>query len=167
MHSRYSSRMTAIPRLDIPDIFVDDNASQDEAGGAGPPSPRSPQSPRSPRGLSTSTHLSVDGGQQRGWYGTEDLSSYDGAWQHPLSFPRSSPASPSHHPTPSAFSFELQEPDGPDTAPAGTSSQRASAVSPSQVRDMLDDSIWVESIRRSATIRRSQNRGSYRYGDLG
>lgn len=171
MWNRQSARMTAIPRLDIPDILVDDDWFEDDAGGAGPPSPRSPRSPRSPTGASA-THLSVDGGTQRSWVGPEDLSLYDGSWQHPLSFPRSSPASPSHQATPSAFSFELQEPlDGGgghnEPMQQGLSSQRSSAAGPLQVRDILDDSIWVDTIRRSATMRRSQNRGSYRYGDLG
>lgn len=176
MWNKNSARMTMIPRLDIPDILVDDNDNDYDAGGAGPPSPRSPRSPRSPSSPTgpLATHLSVDGAQSRSWYGSEDLSHYDGGWQHPLSFPRSSPAgAASHQATPSAFSFELQEPldssSGGNAAPQqGLSSQRSSAAAgPLQVRDILDDSIWVESIRRSATVRRSQNRGSYRYGDLG
>ncbi|CAM1507368.1 Fc.00g070090.m01.CDS01 [Cosmosporella sp. VM-42] len=171
MNNKHSSRMTMIPQLNIPDIFVDDNEGldeySDEAGGAGPRSPRSPHSPRSPLGPTPAAHLSVDGTQQRSWYGSEDLSLHDTAWAHPLSFPRSSPPSPSHQATPSGFSFELQEPDEHEPAPAGGSGQRESAMSSSQVHGMLDDSIWVESIRRSATLRRSQNRGSYRYGDLG
>lgn len=38
---------------------------------------------------------------------------------------------------------------------SNASSRRGSTVSPSQARDLLDDSVWVESIRRSATQRRS------------
>jgi len=39
---------------------------------------------------------------------------------------------------------------------AGTSlGRRGSTVDPRVVRDMLDDSVWVESLRRSATMRKS------------
>lgn len=161
MQRKHSARMTTVPRLDIPDIFVDDDLSFDEGAGGAPRSPLS------------------DGGQSpsRSWFGSVDMSPSDTAWQHPLSFPRSSPSSPTAHhgATPSAFSFELQEPDEegmhqPPQPASGQSSRRGSAlapmspVSPVQVRDMLDDSVWVESIRRSATLRRSQTRGSQRYG---
>lgn len=40
-------------------------------------------------------------------------------------------------------------------------SRHNSAAEPSQGRDLLDDSVWMESIRRSATVRKSQ-RGSFR-----
>ncbi|KAF7559584.1 hypothetical protein G7046_g4576 [Stylonectria norvegica] len=160
MNNKRSSRMTMIPQLNIPDILVDDDFSDDDAPGrAGPRSPISPLN---------SPHASVDGSQQRSWHASEDLSLHDTAtWAHPLSFPRSSAPATSHHPTPSAFSFELQESDGYEAVPDPSSGggQRDSAVSHSAVAGMLDDSVWVESIRRSATVRRSQNRGSYRYGD--
>jgi hypothetical protein len=85
--------------------------------------------------------------------------------QHPLSIPprqrqgRSSdeqqqlhePLSPGHRTNASAFSFELHEP--PDE---GLGEDRdTSTLGPNQVREMLDDSVWLQSIRRSATIRRS------------
>jgi hypothetical protein len=149
--------MTAIPHLDIPDILVEDDESQDGiTGGAAPRSPIGPSSARS----------SVDGGQHQSWFGATDLSLHDTAWHHPLSFPRGAPPSTFHHATPSAFSFELQDPDEHEHSTAVDNTEPTTAVSPSQVQGMLDDSVWVESIRRSATVRRSQQTGQYRYGDL-
>ncbi|EAA34496.3 hypothetical protein GE21DRAFT_967 [Neurospora crassa] len=42
-------------------------------------------------------------------------------------------------------------------SPGGEGTKRGSSVSPSKLSSMLDDSVWVASIRRSATMRRSQN----------
>jgi len=111
----------------------------------------------------------------RSWSGTSvDISLHDTNYGHPLSMPRS-PASPStpgtgsHRYNTSAFSFELQEPayasyedadpyaaqQGPrDGTGSNDSSRRTSAVNPAQLREMLDDSVWLASIRRSATQRR-------------
>jgi hypothetical protein len=47
--------------------------------------------------------------------------------------------------------------DGDDGTSLG---RRGSAVDPSVVRDMLDDSVWVESLRRSATTMRKSGWGS-------
>jgi hypothetical protein len=147
--------MTAIPQLGIPDILVDDEDDyMDKKGGGSaakmhdPMGGNSPASPSLLRAEDAMTH-------HRSWSGNADLSLHDTSYAHPLSFPRSSPQPPGHYQSNSAFSFELQEP-GPES---GENSRRASAVSPAQVRDMLDDSVWVESIRRSATIRRSQHGG--------
>ncbi|PSR81620.1 calcium-channel protein cch1 [Coniella lustricola] len=113
--------------------------------------------------------------------------SFDAFNAHPLSMPRTGggngegPLSPlsqrsssggggglasfdGHQSTHSAFSFELQ------ASGSGTSSRRTSyrnsnrnsrsnsAVSPIQMSTILDDSIWVESIRRSATMKRPQQK---------
>ena len=95
----------------------------------------------------------------------------------------STPGTGSHRYNTSAFSFELQEPGygsyedvdpyaqqqqqqgqqqqqrGQQGQRDGTgsndSSRRASAVSPAQLREMLDDSVWLDSIRRSATQKRN------------
>lgn len=42
-------------------------------------------------------------------------------------------------------------------SPGGDGAKRGSSVSPAQLSSMLDDSVWVASIRRSATMRRGQN----------
>lgn len=155
MERKRAGRMTAIPQLDIPDILVDDDEAENQASAPGQ---------RSPVSWAATTHLSVDGShtQHRSWTGSTDLSVHDAAYQqHPLSYPRSTPSSPARQTARSGFSFELQEPDSQDRR----SSDAGSVVSPAQVRDMLDDSVWAESIRRSATLRRSEQ-GSDRYGDL-
>ncbi len=77
--------------------------------------------------------------------------------------PRASPQLSPHRPTNSAFSnfsFEGGELNG---APAtgggsGQSSRRGSAVSAENVLEVLDNSAWGESIRRSFTLRRPGDR---------
>lgn len=155
---KQSARMTAVPQLNIPEIMVENDLSDDGTGGAAPRSPLSPASRPS----------SVDAGEPRNWLGSVDLSLHDTSWIHPLSFPRAAPPSPTTPAQPSAFSFEIEEDDPHDSqqattqaaapAPTGRESNHLDPISPVQVRGMLDDSIWGESIRRSATVRRTENR---------
>ncbi|WQF85104.1 Putative EF-hand domain, voltage-dependent calcium channel, alpha-1 subunit, Ion transport [Colletotrichum destructivum] len=152
---RKSARMTAIPQLDIPHILVDD----DEL--------RLKSSPVAGTGQTRSALLTVDDANKsshNSWSGPgpTDLPSDD--YQHPLSLARSGPTTPGHQSTHSAFSFELQE-GGQNSA---QSSRRGSAVSPvqspvspAQVNNMLDDSIWLESIRRTATVRKSVRKSDW------
>jgi hypothetical protein len=104
--------------------------------------------------------------QHRSWAGLGDISSYDTSYGHPLASPRASrPAatSPGHRSQGSAFSFELAEPGavaGDDGDEATSLGRRGSSVDPAVVRDMLDDSVWVESLRRSATTMRKSGWGS-------
>jgi voltage-dependent calcium channel len=108
-----------------------------------------------------------------------DLSSLDNAYGHPLAGPRASSfsrqaAAPAasqsgRQSQTSTFSFEMEGAgsglgagdgvggDGDDGTSLG---RRGSAVDPSVVRDMLDDSVWVESLRRSATTMRKSGWGS-------
>lgn len=75
----------------------------------------------------------------------------------PLASPRPSPQLSPHRPTNSAFSFE-----GGELTPTGGSAQssrRGSAVSAENVLEVLDNSAWGESIRRSFTTRRPNQRG--------
>ena len=51
-------------------------------------------------------------------------------------------------------------------SPGGTS-KRGTSVSPGQLSAMLDDSVWVASIRRSATMRRGQNNNDWGGGGGG
>lgn len=150
---RKSARMTAIPQLDIPHILVDDDEPQRKS------------SPVAGTGQTRSALLTVDDAH-KSWSasGSTDMSSHDADYQHPLSFPRSGPTTPGHQSTHSAFSFELQE-GGQSSA---QSSRRGSAVSPvqspvspAQVNNMLDDSIWLESIRRTATVRKSVRKSDW------
>ena len=71
----------------------------------------------------------------------------------PLSPSRISPQLSPHRPTNSAFSFDGGDATG--GASAG-SSRRGSNVSAENVLEVLDNSAWGESIRRSFTMRRPQ-----------
>lgn len=144
MERKRAGRMTAVPQLDIPDILVDDESEVDE---------EQTTTTRERAQTQTSMLSAEDAARthRRSWSDTNRGSSmHESALPHPLSMPRSSPSSPQHQSAPSAFSFELLEP-GPVSR---ESSRRTSVVSPSQVSNILDDSVWVESIRRSATVRR-------------
>ena len=155
--------MAGVPQLGIPDILVDDEevVSGDDRSDNG-----DGQDKR------TSLRAEASGSAQRwSWaMGPGDRGSYEqGAAQHPLSAPRLSPTSPTQPGSGSGFNFEVQTPTGEEpsgrlSVGGGDVNRPARAVGSSRVEDMLDDSVWVESIRRSATIRRS-DRGSYRYGD--
>lgn len=158
LERKRAARMTAIPQLDVPHIFVEEDEDNKTAGQA-----RQSQ----PAYGGSSTHLSVDGGagqHEAATTGLTDMSAHDMSYQHPLSQPRSSQPTSS---LPSGFSFELYEPEtqgsGQGVAPEEMD-RRGSAVasSPVDAQGILDDSIWMDSIRRSATTRRSGG-GSYRY----
>ncbi|KAH9908692.1 Ion transport protein-domain-containing protein [Xylariomycetidae sp. FL2044] len=159
IEKKRSARMTAVPQLDVPDIFVDDEddrkrMAQQRSTMAAPPSAGN---------VSTDLLAAPDATrlQHRSWTSSADISSYDSGSSHPLSAPRAAPSLPRQQSYTSAYSFEVQEfgGGGGGTGPSGPSdsSRRTSAVSPAQVRNILDDSIWVESIRRSATVRKSKS----------
>lgn len=159
-HKR-SARMTVIPQLDVPEILVDNEeqrAGRAAAHGGGPESPMGP---------SASDFLSAEDAQahHRSWSGVSaDLSTLDMSYGHPLAGPRATgPASPSHRNHMSAFSFEIHEnADGAndDEDEATRSPGGQGLVSPAQVREMLDDSVWMASIRRGATMKRPGQGGS-------
>lgn len=176
MDTKRAGRMTAIPQLDVPEILVDNEeqrAEQQASAGTGRSRAKS---------SAAATALGSDSGgsllspstsrartQHRSWAGLgADLSSYDTSYGHPLAGPRASRQAaapiPGHRSQTSAFSFELTEPGevmGMDGDEATSFGQRGStAVDPAVVRDMLDDSIWVESLRRSATTMRKSGWGS-------
>ncbi|KKA30524.1 hypothetical protein TD95_003376 [Thielaviopsis punctulata] len=82
--------------------------------------------------------------------------------QHPLSAPRApgystsrSSLSPQHAGA-GAFTFDVHE-----TRPTNNLERRLTAVNApsSAVQDMLSESVWVESLRRSATIQRKNTKG--------
>ncbi|KAI0136330.1 ion transporter [Xylariales sp. AK1849] len=153
INGKKAGRMTTVPQLDVPDIFVeDDNVRQ-----------RTPQratlatTPRNRAATASSDFLAASDAmrpQHRSWTSSTDISSFDGSFTHPLSAPRIQPSMPGHRSEASTFSFELQDPG----TSSGENSRRGSSVSPAQVRELLDDSVWVESIRRSATIHKSVRR---------
>ncbi|ERS98024.1 hypothetical protein HMPREF1624_06197 [Sporothrix schenckii ATCC 58251] len=176
MEQKRSARMTGVPQLGIPDILVDDE--DDRTSGAGAGHSTGAASLQTAATFLSADHAAGPAQHHRSWSGASiDISLHDTNYAHPLSAPRtgglSSPTSSGglqpqrHHYNSSAFSFELQEPsaqfeaDGSRRGSAVSAMSGASGmsgvsgVSPGLVREMLDDSVWVESIRRSATQRRS------------
>ncbi|CAK7243673.1 MAG: calcium channel protein [Sporothrix thermara] len=170
MERKHAARMTAIPQLGIPDILVD--AEDDTAAGAGATGGQSVSAAPVQAGSAFLSAENADGPSQhhRSWSGASmDISLHDTSYAHPLSAPRTSGLSTPtasgglqphrHHLSSSALSFELQEPGAQlwaDESRRGSAvSAMSSGVSPGLVREMLDESVWVESIRRSATQRRS------------
>ncbi|KAI1492345.1 ion transporter [Biscogniauxia mediterranea] len=155
IEKKKSARMTAVPQFGVPDIFVDDEEERPRAAQQRTTLATTPSKPKPSDFLAAPDALRP---QHKSWSSSTDLPTYDSTYTHPLSLPRSSPAG--HRSEESAYSFELQ-----DASNSGENSRRGSAVSPSQVRYFLDDSVWVESIRRSATIAarksvRKSNQGS-------
>lgn len=181
-----TARMTAIPQLELPDILVDDEEERAKrleknkkpatlsphfGGDAFPSSNFSPGTP-SP---GTTTFLSPtrnSGGSthQKTFSSTSaaDLTSlqmpplHEGSGQHPLSAPQGGAGGrgfDAHQSTHSAFSFELQEPTSGQNSRQNSNrnSRSNSAVSPSQMSQILDDSIWMDSIRRSATTKKKKS----------
>lgn len=173
MDVKRSARMAGIPQLGVPEILVDDEEGRSGRNAAARSLNRQTTSgfpARSPTGsLNSGTLLSADDARShhRTWTGASpDLSAFDTSYgQHPLGSPRSpdaaSPGGHNHHRAgqPSAFSFDLQEVS--DGGGSSTRSSRRNSVNAENVREMLDDSVWMDSIRRSATVRRGDwGRGS-------
>lgn len=146
MELKRSGRMTTIPQLG-PEVFVDDeNDITKQARTTVSPflSPMEISDPRS----SFITH-GLDGAAR---LRSGSFSAGPASPGSPGVAPRHSPQLSPHRPTNSAFSFEGVE----QLSPAGSahSSRRGSAVSAENVLDVLDNSAWGESIRRSFTMRR-------------
>ncbi|KAG6016790.1 hypothetical protein E4U43_003101, partial [Claviceps pusilla] len=154
MDKKRASRLLTIPQLTIPHILVNnefgDGISEDSHGRTNEQPGWTP--------LSTGEGASDDNAPSITDLGVQEITH-----QHPLSDPQSPQAPASRQGSTSGFSFELYEPEDQhelDSQPVGNDRS-----SPIEARDMLDDSVWMESIRRSATIRRHE-KGSYRFGDL-
>lgn len=155
LDKKRAGRMTAVPQLDVPDIFVED----DEGRHRTPQRATVAVTPRARAATTSMDFLAADAARpaHRSWASSNDVTNLDAQYEHPLSLPRQPPSMPGYRPETSAFSFELQEPG----TVSGQSSRRGSSVSPAQVRELLDDSVWVESIRRSATIRKSVRKSNW------
>lgn len=153
MAKKHAGRMTAIPQLNLPEIFVDDGDDNSDV-------PKTPvDAPGSPDAM-----LSAGAGPSNtsAWPTTSAAGR-----SHPLSLPRIVTHGLSPPGTPSALSFDIARSE--HSQGSGERSRRGSSgggVSPAQAREMLDDSVWVQSIRKSKTTRKA-DRTSYRYGDLG
>ncbi|TGJ84117.1 hypothetical protein E0Z10_g4650 [Xylaria hypoxylon] len=159
MDKKRSGRMTAIPQLDVPEIFVDDEsdrthhrarATQQRTTLAVPPTPAA-ASPPDFFAASDATRP-----QHKSWSLGADISTYDPMQSHPLSAPRAASTASGNPPETSTHSFDVQE-----TTASNTRERQGSEVSPAQLRSFLDDSVWAESIRRSATVRKSVRRSDW------
>ncbi|KAG9239431.1 BcCCH1, calcium channel protein [Amylocarpus encephaloides] len=161
LEKKRSGRMTDVPQLG-PEVYVD---YEEEA---------TPQARPRPTGAQRLSPMdgTVD---PRTSFITHGLDGVDGARRHrpqesstssfggfaslggPLSpaSPGRSPQLSPHRPTNSNISLEAGELSGQNSA---SSSRRGSAVSAENVLEVLDNSAWGESIRKSFTVRRP-NRG--------
>lgn len=153
MEKKRAGRMAGVPQLNLPEIFVEDGDDNSDV-------PKTPvDAPGSPGDmLSAGTGPS----QQSAWPGASAAGR-----SHPLSLPRLVTHGLSPPGTPSATSFDIARSE--HSQGSGERSRRGSSaggVSPAQAREMLDDSVWVQSIRKSKTMRKA-DRTSYRYGDIG
>lgn len=176
--------MTAIPQLGVPDILVDDEDQRAKKKSVvqpyGPMSSGTPSSLGNSPLHSPSAFLSPTRNSAGGQHGktlsttSADLTlqtNFDSFGAHPLSAPRADRTSSqaqnsydAHQSTHSAFSFELQEPNSGHSSRNNSrnnsrrNSRSNSAVSPIQMSQILDDSIWMASIRRSATLKRKPSK---------
>ncbi|KAB5580798.1 Ion transport protein-domain-containing protein [Coniochaeta sp. 2T2.1] len=197
MSRKHSSRMTGIPQMDVPEIFIENEEDrvrrESRRASARPGISREPTSETTivtsptlspPAGNAGNTNnpflsameartstsaLSLTAGssnnpflsaaeaghaQHRSWSGAPaDLTAFDSFYGADAQSPGAG-----HRTHNSAFSFELYEPGAEGGAGAGgssnRSSRRGSTVRPDQVTEMLNSSVWMDSIRRSATMRR-------------
>jgi hypothetical protein len=152
--------MTAVPNLG-PEIYVEDEEDlakrAKERASARASERLSPHDGAMDPRSSFITH-GLDGAyRHRTGESSSSLGGF-GAFGGPLS-PRSPQRSPKlspHRPTNSNFSFEAdQQLSAPNSA---ASSRRGSDVSAENVLQVLDNSAWGESIRRSFTVKRPDQR---------
>lgn len=152
MEKKQSGRMTAVPQFGVPEIFVEDENDRTR-----PVQQRTTLAvPPSPAGSSDLLGVSDTRPQHKSWSQGADISTYDMTQSHPLSAPRVTPNPSGTRPESSAYRFDVQENTAPTTRERG-----GSEVTPTQLRSFLDDSVWAESIRRSATVRKSVRRSDW------
>ena len=171
MDRKKSGRMTAVPQLG-PEVFIDDrDITRHGSSSSAMLSPTSPRDPRDAR-VSFVTHGLDGAGRQR--RGTEtSLGGFIPPGSHglmsanmshgispgvsPQRSPQLTPHHAHHRPTNSAFSFDGSEHLGSNhggSVGSGQNSRRGSATAAENVLQVLDESAWGESIRRSFTMRR-------------
>lgn len=176
VEARRGARMTAVPQFAVPEIFVDDqddvSATQQGIGHSPMLSPRDVVEQSRSRGLSLSTG-SFDGSSISPDYATRNrneprdnsrsgVNRLDGS-------PRLSPHRPSYSDSGSAhsdtgwghdrnLSASSASPVIDRGADGHSRSRQNSNVSAQDVLEVLDNSAWGESIRRSFTMRRPGSR---------
>lgn len=158
MEKKRSGRMTDIPQLG-PEVFIDDDDEFTRKHAKSPSSERlSPMDIADTRNSFISHGL--DGARRH--RPTESHSSLGGPLSPGLPFPSPGPQLSPHRPTNSASSFEgadLSAAVAAAETASAASSRRGSGVSAENVLQILDNSAWGESIRRSFTVRQPPKRG--------
>jgi hypothetical protein len=151
MERKRSGRMTTIPQLG-PEVYVDDAEDITKQARATVSPLLSPANIEDPR--TSFISRGIDGAWR--YRGSDPNVGSSGG---PLSAgsPGISPQLSPHRPSNSAFSFEGGE---PPQGGSGHSSRRGSAVDETELLSALDNSAWADSMRRSFTMRRPNNRGS-------
>ena len=137
--------MTDVPQLG-PEVFVDDADDISRNRRPSASALLSPLDARDPRGSFITYGL--EGPRHRTNVSLGGGAISPGTAGSPSRSPQLSP----HRATNSAFSFEAGELSGEDGS--ANNSRRGSGVSAENVLDVLDNSAWGESIRRSFTMRR-------------
>lgn len=158
MELKKQGRMATVPQFTVPEIFIDDEDITNAKRGPAVESPLfSPQdlyapSPRNSAGPSL-PHLQTD----------QNRSGNSSVQQSPTGSPTRRSAQPASPMSPSAtdpewqFASALSRPPSPLEAEPGQGDSRSranSAVSAADVLEVLDNSVWGESIRRSFTTKR-------------
>ncbi|ORY13758.1 calcium-channel protein CCH1 [Clohesyomyces aquaticus] len=174
MDQKKSGRMTAVPQFTVPEIFIDDEDITDAQRGQHSVMGSPLFSPADLRPLDDHSEWRASGSDARapsppatGMTLRSRANSIQTTPQHsptrasPLSPTRGSPQmSPFSPPADGDWQFAsaLSRPPSPlepEPGPANTRSRQNSAVSAADVLEVLDNSAWGESIRRSFTTRRS------------
>jgi len=166
MEQKQSGRMTTVPDFRVPEIFVDCDDTTDAQRGPNSAQPQSIDTAdwrasgndaRAPSPPGDMTLRSRANSIQATPLGSPVRAT-------PLSPTRTSPQMSPFSPPPDGewqFASALSRPPSPLEAEPGTSGNRSrqnSAVSAAEVLEVLDNSVWGDSIRRSFTQRRSGGR---------
>lgn len=161
MDKKRASRISGIPKLLIPNILIDNDGNEDNRHDGS-------RSFKPDEGSVVRwTHLSVGEsgrGQQAKMTDSTDATQLESPNEHPLSYPRLSVTTGPRLGMVSGFSFELYEPENKGSG-SGQGSQRGSVAGPTQARDLLDDSVWMDSILRSTTLQKLEG-DTHQYGNL-
>ncbi|KAF2739935.1 hypothetical protein EJ04DRAFT_261114 [Polyplosphaeria fusca] len=165
-----SGRMTAIPQFTVPEIFVDDeditNAQRGQYSASGSPMLTPVDAMETGSNIRSTTPPSLDMTLRSRANSIQQTPQHSPIRTTPVSpLPqRSSPQmSPFSPPAEGEWQFAsaLSRPPSPlepDPGQSASRSRQNSAVSAADVLEVLDNSAWGESIRRSFTQRRSSGR---------
>ncbi|KAI9804295.1 MAG: calcium channel protein [Piccolia ochrophora] len=159
-HGRHAARMQTVPTFAVPEIYIDNEdapiASQRQTDDASSPMSPSPGGGSSPwRSQQTTGHSPSPSSPGRLRHPTESRPGSPSNSVTGRDWSRSPSPSPSPNRQPFTEGFDW-EPEG-GTSPGGAAvehSRHNSTVSAQDVLEVLDNSAWGESMRRSFTLRR-------------